>query len=339
MTQPVLQIRSSPHVVAGASVDTIMFHVVLALLPTAGFAVYAFGLAALLTIGAAVVCCVLFEHLFCRLAGKPTTIGDWSAVITGLLFGLVLPPTLPLWMVATGALVSIGLGKALFGGLGSNPFNPALVGRAALQAAFPVAMTTWGDVLISQRFSGVPSSSLALPFSRPELGADAISSATPLAAWKFDGIVTETSELLFGMCSGSVGETGSMWILAGGIYLSVRGMMNWRIPAVILATVAMFSGALHLIAPDVYPSPWFFLFSGGLMLGAVFMATDMVGSPITNLGAIIYAVLIGALVVIIRVWGGMPEGVMYAILLGNAATPLIDTVIQPRVFGSARRTP
>ena len=321
-----------------------MFNVVVALLPATGWAIYAFGLTALLTLTTAVVSCVLFEHLLARRGGGPTTVGDWSAVITGLLFGLTLPPSLPLWMTVVGSAIAIGVGKHLFGGLGYNVFNPALVGRAVLQATFPVPMTTWFDGFADDRFGRVATATLTPPFSRPDVAAaagdaaafDAVSGATPLAAWKFDGQVADAADLLTGYTSGSAGETAAGLIALGGLYLIARNMMNWRIPVAILGTVAAMSGLFHALDAS-YPPAEFMLLSGGLMLGAMFMATDMVGSPMTGLGCVIYGVLIGALVVVIRLWGGMPEGVMYAILLGNAATPHIDHLIRPRVYGTRPR--
>lgn len=328
-----LTIQSSPHISAAASVDSIMFNVVLALLPVCLFAVYEFGIAALLVLFTAVASCVITEHLLCRVSGHSTTVSDWSVVITGLLYGLVLPPSLPLWMVAAGGVIAVGVGKFLFGGLGCNPFNPALVGRAILQAAFPAAMTSWPDVS-SQAFGSLPSSTLALPLTKPQF--DGISAATPLANWKFNQVATDTADLFLGSVSGSTGETSALLILIGGIYLVARRMMSWQIPVAILATVALCSAVLHAIDSDRFAGPLFMMYSGGLMLGAVFMATDMVASPITHLGCIAYGVLIGLLVVVIRVWGGMPEGVMYAILIGNAASPHIDHWIQPRVYGTQR---
>jgi electron transport complex protein RnfD len=327
-----LEIRTSPHILSGYNVDTIMFNVVLALLPVTGFAIFAFGLPGLLTLSTALVSCVLTEHVICRLAGRRTTVGDWSVTITGLLYGLVLPPGLPLWMVAVGGVISVAMGKALFGGLGYNTFNPALVGRAVLQAAFPVAMTTWIPAFAANRFSSLPSSTLTLPFTEPSV--DAITAATPLALWKFDGQATPTADLAMGFISGSAGETSSILIVAGGLYLIARNMMNWRIPVSIFAAVIVVSGALHLVDPTRFASPGFMLFSGGLMLGAMFMATDMVGSPMTSLGCYLYGALIGLVTVVIRVWGGLPEGVMYAILLGNAVTPHIDRWTKPTVYGT-----
>ena len=327
-----LEIRTSPHILSGYSVDTIMFNVVLALLPITGFAVYAFGLAGLLTLSMALASCVLTEHVICRLASKPTTVGDWSVTITGLLYGLTLPPNLPLWMVAVGGVICVAMGKALFGGLGYNTFNPALVGRAVLQAAFPVAMTSWIPGFGAGRFSSLPLSTLTLPFTEPEY--DALTSATPLALWKFSREATDTADLALGFISGSAGETSSVLILLGGLYLIARNMMNWRIPVAIFGAVIALSGALHLADPGRYASPVFMLFSGGLMLGAMFMATDMVGSPMTSRGCYLYGALIGLVTVVIRTWGGLPEGVMYAILLGNAVTPHLDRWTRPRIYGA-----
>ncbi|MGF1469135.1 MAG: RnfABCDGE type electron transport complex subunit D [Sandaracinaceae bacterium] len=330
-----LEIRTSPHIVSGNSVDTIMFNVVLALAPTTAFAIYAFGLAGLLTLGVAVGSCVLTEHVLCRASSRPSTLGDWSVTITGLLYGLTLPPSLPLWMTAVGGVIAVALGKALFGGLGFNPFNPALVGRAFLQAAFPVALTTWTPSFAVDRFVSVPGSTLAFPLTEA-VYVDVVTTATPLALWKFDRVATATGDAAMGVISGSTGETSALLILAGGLYLVARNMMSWRIPVAILGTVAVVSTLLHWADPTAYASPGFMLVAGGLMLGAMFMATDMVGSPMTPIGCVLYGVLIGGLVIVIRTWGGMPEGVMYAILLGNASTPLIDHWIQPAVYGTRR---
>ncbi len=330
-----LQLRTSPHILSGYAVDSIMFNVVLALLPATLFGMYVFGLAGTLTIVVATLSCVLSEHLICVSQKRRSTIGDWSAAVTGLLYGLTLPPSLPLWMVAFGGFVCIGLGKAIFGGLGSNPFNPALVGRAILQAAFPVPMTTWMPAFAENRFSWLPPSTLAWPFTEPVY--DGFTSATPLSLQKFDQVATDAGQLALGMVSGSTGETSAILLLLGGVYLVARNMMNWRIPVSIFVVVFAFSGLLHLADAGAYPSPLFMLVSGGLVLGAVFMATDMVSAPMTGTGCLLYGALIGAIVVVIRVWGGMPEGVAYAILLGNAVAPHIDRYVRPTVYGTGRR--
>lgn len=336
MLKKALNISTSPHLKKSISVEMIMRNVVWAMLPTALFAVYVFGWNAALVLITAVTSCVLTEHFLCLLSEKPSTISDWSAIITGLLLGLTLPPIFPLWMTFLGGVLAIGVGKFLFGGLGYNVFNPALVGRAILQAAFPVAITTWYSGFSSERFVRINSSVLTFPFLEPSV--DGSSGATPLSAFKFDGITTDTSDLMFGLVSGSTGETSAVLILLGGLYLVVRNMMNWRIPVAILTTVYVLSGSLHWIEPTQYPAPLFMLFSGGLMLGAIFMATDMVASPITSSGVIVYGIIIGVLVVAIRIWGGLPEGVMYAILLANAISPHIDRLIRYRVYGTSIKT-
>ena len=328
----ILEIATSPHIRSGASVDKIMRHVVYALLPASLFAVYVFGLAALITLTAAVVSCLLAEYVLCRLNGRQSSLGDWSIAVTGLLYGLTLPPGLPIWMVVLGGVVAVAVGKFLFGGLGCNAFNPALVGRAFLQAAFPVAMTTWYPSLGADRFTSVPSSLLAFPFTTPSY--DATTGATPLSAMKFDGNMADTSDLIMGLTTGSTGETSALLLLAGGAYLVARNFMNWRIPVAILGTVFVMTALLHWASPANYPQPLFMLFAGGLMLGALFMATDMVASPMTSRGVVAYGVLIGVLIVVIRLWGGMPEGVMYAILFANAVSPHIDNLVRPRVYGA-----
>ncbi len=337
MFSKTLHISTSPHIRKGVSTDTIMQNVVWAMMPVVIFAVFSFGINAFLVIATAVISSVLTEHALCKWSNKESTISDWSAVITGVLLGLTLPPIFPLWMTFLGGVFSVAVGKFVFGGLGYNLFNPALVGRAFLQAAFPVAITTWQSAFLDGRFFNISSSVLAFPFAEPKV--DGISGATPLSAFKFDHVMTDTTDLALGLISGSIGETSSVIIILGGIYLIARKMMNWRIPASILSTVFVLSGILYLIDDKIYPSPLFMLFSGGLMLGAVFMATDMVGSPITPLGVVIYGFFIGLLVVVIRVWGGLPEGVMYAILFGNALTPQIDNFIRPRVYGTKKTKP
>ena len=298
---------------------------------------FSFGLSALLVLFPTTAACVLTEHYLCKISNRETTVGDWSAVITGLLLGLTLPPSFPLWMAFVGGGIAIALGKFIFGGLGYNVFNPALVGRAVLQAAFPAAITTWFPAFAEDRFSSLPASTLTFPFMEPA-ALDAVTAATPLSAFKFDGIVADTSQLALGIVSGSTGETCAVLIILGGIYLAARKMLNWRIPVAVLLTVSVLSGILYLIDSQAYPSPLFMLFSGGLMLGAVFMATDMVASPATPAGVWVYGALIGLITVVIRIWGGLPEGVMYAILLANALSPHIDNMIRPRVYGTSKST-
>lgn len=334
MLSRTLNISTSPHISNGVSTDSIMFNVVIALMPVVGFSIYAFGINALLVTATTTFACVITEHALCKWSNKESTISDWSAAISGLLLGLTLPPIFPLWMAFCGGVLAIALGKFIFGGLGYNVFNPALVGRALLQAAFPVAITTWYPAFQSDRFTSISDSILTLPFLEPSI--DGFSGATPLSAFKFDGVLTPSSDLALGLISGSTGETCAVMILLGGLYLIARNMMNWRIPLAVLGSAFLLSGIFYLIDSSTYPSPVFMLFSGGLMLGAVFMATDMVASPLTPAGVWIYGAIIGLLVIIIRLWGGLPEGVMYAILLANAISPHIDGIVKPRVYGTLR---
>ena len=340
-----IELRTSPHLKQAVTVEQIMRNVVYALLPVCAFAVYAFGISVLALLMVTTMTCILCESLFCRLSGQPDTVNDWSITITGLLLALTLPPGFPLWMAAVAAVVAVGLGKALFGGLGSNVMNPALVGRAFVQAAFPVAITTWTPAFLEGRFTEFIPSTLTLPFMQPadisdwlaQSQLDGFTGATPLALQKFEQITTPAIDLLTGLTAGSAGETSAVLILAGGLYLAARRMLDWRIPTGVLLGAALTSLPFWLMDSQLYPSPLFVLLSGGLMLGAVFMASDMVASPVTPLGVWIYSLFIGALTVVIRLFGGLTEGVMYAILLGNALSPLIATISQPRVFGAARR--
>jgi electron transport complex protein RnfD len=305
-----------------------MWQVVASLLPVVISAAWFFGISALLVVLTATMGAVLAERGF----GRDGTLSDGSAVITGLLLGLTLPAGMPLWMAFLGAAFGIGLGKLVFGGLGYNVFNPALVGRAFLQAAFPVAITTWPAP--GGGFWVLRGDNLALPGFRA--ATDAVTSATPLGLLKFEGKGTPLGNLIVGSTGGSLGETAAVVILLCGGYLAWRRYLNWRIPAGIFATVALFSTILHAVDPRKPDAP-FMLFSGGLVLGAVYMATDMVTAPVTNFGRWLYAAGIGVLVVVIRVWGGLPEGMMYAILLMNAIVPMLNRATQPRVFGTATR--
>jgi electron transport complex protein RnfD len=338
-------LRTSPHLRATPPVEAIMRNVVWAVLPVCAFAVYQFGISVLALLIVCTGVCVLTEHAICRLSGRPSTVGDWSAVITGLLLALTLPPGFPLWMAAVAAVVGIAIGKMFFGGLGFNVMNPALVGRAFAQAAFTVPITTWTPYMARGRFTEFIPSTLTPPFLKPTpigdwlagVAPDGFTGATPLALMKFEHAATDSVQLLIGTTAGSAGETGGILILLCGMYLVARRMMDWRIAFSVLAVAAATSGAFYLKDPALYPDPLFTLFSGGLMLGAVFMATDMVASPVTPLGVWIYGGMIGFLTVIIRLFGGLPEGVMYAILLANACSPLISALTQPRVYGVGKR--
>jgi electron transport complex protein RnfD len=331
LKDPRLLIQPSPLLKQRMTTGQAMRDVLIALLPASLAGVWLFGLGALLVLAASIVGAVLTEWAFAPAGERRERLLDGSGLITGLLLGLSLPPGLPLWMAFLGGMIGIALGKLIWGGLGYNLFNPALVGRAFLLAAFPVAMTTWGPQTGPVDFFAVPASNLALPLMHPAY--DAVSSATPLGLMKFQAQDTPLWDLMSGKTSGCIGETSGLLLLLGGLYLLLRRDLDWRIPAAILLSVAAFSAGLSLVDPAKYPSPLFSVFSGGLLLGAIYMATDPVTSPITPKGAWIFGIGVGLLVVLIRVFGGFPEGVMYAILLMNAATPLIDRYTQPRVFG------
>ncbi|MCL6270142.1 RnfABCDGE type electron transport complex subunit D [Sansalvadorimonas sp. 2012CJ34-2] len=345
-----MKIRTSPHLKKTLTVRQIMDSVTIALLPVSLWSIYLFGLSAFALLLTTTLSCVGTEALFNRLAGKPADSrkGFWSreksVVITGLLLGLTLPPGFALWMAALSGFVAIALGKVLFGGLGQNPFNPALVGRAFAQAAFPVSITTWTPGFLPERFSSFIPSTLAAPFMTPADSSswinaqiDGWSGATPLKAIGGGGDFASVSDLMFGTISGSSGETAALLILLCGAWLVWKGVMGWKIPAAVMLGTALTSLPFWLMDASVYPSPVFMLFSGGLMLAAVFMATDMVGTPLTEKGIWIYGLMIGALTVIIRLFGSLPEGAMYAVLIGNACAPLIDSFTQPTVFGSQKR--
>jgi len=337
-----IEIRTSPHMKQSRTVDQIMRNVVFALLPICAFAVYQFGLSALLLLATTTGAAMATEYLFARISGRGNSLRDWSVVITGLLLGLTLPPGFPLWMAAVAAFVGVGLGKSLFGGLGFNVMNPALVGRAFVQAAFPVAITTWTPAFAPSRFLELIPSTLTPPLMQPipvdgwisGLQIDAFTGATPLALQKFQQIELSTTDLFTGMVTGSAGETSALLILLCGLYLAFRDMLDWRIPVGVMTGAALTALPFWLFDGTAFPSPWFVLFSGGLMLGAWFMASDMVASPVTPWGAVLYGAFIGVITVVIRLFGGLTEGVMYAILLANAASPLIASVTQPRVYGT-----
>ena len=328
-----LLITASPHLGAGASTPTIMWNVVASLMPIVAIATYFFGPSALIVVAGATGGAVVIEHFF----GRKGTLSDGSAAITGLLLGLTLPAGLPLWMAFVGGAFGIAIGKLIFGGLGQNVFNPALLGRAFLQASFPVAMTTFPAPASAGDWWRLSGDNFALPFQTPR-ALDAVTSATPLGRMKFEQADTSVFDLILGTSSGSLGETSGLLILFCGGYLALRNFLNWRIPASIFATVAVVATGLRLINPR-FPDAGFMLFSGGLMLGAMYMATDLVTSPVTNLGSWIFGAGVAILVLLIRLWGGLAEGVMYSILIMNALVPYLNRWTEPRVFGSRPARP
>ncbi len=339
-----IEIRTSPHLKRARTVPQIMRTVVLALLPICVYAVFQFGISALLLLVTTTGVAMATEYLFSRLSDRGNSLGDWSVVITGLLLGLTLPPGFPLWMAAVAAFVGVGLGKSLFGGLGFNVMNAALVGRAFAQAAFPVAITTWTPAFAPGRFLEFIPSTLTPPLMKPipvadwlaGLGIDGFTGATAMALQKFQQIEANSWDLFLGLVPGSAGETSAVLILVCGLYLAFQRMLDWRIPVGVMAGAVLVALPLWLYDGHLYPTPWFVLFSGGLMLGAWFMASDMVGSPETPWGALLYGLFIGALTVVIRLFGGLTEGIMYAILLANAAAPLLAAATQPRVYGAKK---
>lgn len=323
MTERSLIIKTSPHLRHPDSVPKIMYAVILSLLPAVIASIYFFRFRAVALYLACLIGALATEAIFLVVRKKPlTALLDGSAVITGLLLAMTLPPTLRLDQAVIGAVMAIALGKQVFGGLGHNIFNPALVGRAFLQTAFPVAMTTW-----------IP------PVTKV---VNTVTYATPLGNLKFQNAVaqqtlTPIKDLFWGNVGGCLGETSAIALLLGAAYLLYRKAIDWRIPAGIIISLSLFTGLFWVVQPDKYASPLFHLFSGGLIIGAFFMATDMVTSPITPRGTIIYALGIGLLIGLIRLFGGYPEGVMYSILLMNTFVPLLNRYTRPRILGERRK--
>lgn len=326
-------VSGAPHIHGSDSVTKIMWGVVIALIPAFLVSVYFFGLQALVLTLVTVASCLLFEFLINKFFFKrPCCLGDGSAMITGLLLALNLPSNLPLWMAIIGSLVAIGVAKWAYGGLGSNPFNPALVGRVFLLISFPVAMTTWP--LPHALFGG-------------SAVTDAITGPTPLAIAKEalktgqtpEQIMSELpaySDMLFGNMAGSMGEISAIAILLGGIFMLCRRIITWHIPVAFLGSAFIFAGILWLADPTQFMDPVFHLLTGGIMLGAIFMATDMVTSPMTNKGKLIFGVGCGVLTILIRTFGAYPEGVSFAILIMNAFVPLINRGCTPKRFANAK---
>jgi electron transport complex protein RnfD len=330
MIESKITVSTAPFIKDKATTPGLMYGVLWSLLPAVLASIYYFGLGALLVMVTAVTTCLVTEWVFNPSQDRLRSLKDGSALITGLLLAMTLPPGFPLWMVCIGSVAAIGLGKSMWGGLGQNVFNPALLGRAFLQAAFPTAITTWSPP--DGRYLSLRGTNAAFPFLQAE-NVDAVTTATPLARMKFDHASTGYMDLITGNTAGSIGETCALLLVMGGLYLLIRKIINWRIPLAILLSVALFSGIFYLLDPGSYPSPGFMLLSGGLLLGTFYMATDPVSSPISNKGCWIFGAGIGVIIVLIRNWGGLPEGVMYAILLMNAATPLINRFVRIRTFG------
>jgi electron transport complex protein RnfD len=323
MTDKTLLLESSPHFRDQDSVPKIMYAVILSLLPAVLASIYFFRWRALLLYACCIIGGLATEALFLWIRKKPmNSLWDGSVIITGLLLAMTLPPSLSLDSAVIGAVVAVGLGKHVFGGLGHNIFNPALVGRAFLQTAFPVAMTTWT--------------------APAALSVDAVTFATPLGHLKFDaalveGTLTPVKDLFWGNVGGSLGETSAIALLIGAAFLFYKKAIDWKIPAGIILSLTVFTGIFWLVNPDTFATPLFHLMAGGLILGAFFMATDMVTSPITPKGTWIFALGIGLLVGLIRLFGGLAEGVMFSILFMNMFVPLLNRFSRPRILGERRK--
>jgi electron transport complex protein RnfD len=323
-----LTVSGSPHIHGDQSIKKIMWGVVIALIPALGVSFWYFGMGAIVLTLVSVLTCVLVEFLIQKFMLKSDiSITDGSAVITGLLLALNVPSNLPIWMMVVGAIVSIGVAKMTFGGLGKNPFNPALVGRVFMLISFPVNMTSW-----------------PLPSVNRMVLTDAITGPTALGVVK-EGLAKGDSmtdvmskipsymDMFIGNMGGSLGEVSAVAIIIGGLFMLFRKIITWHIPVAFIVTVFAFTGVLNLIDPGRYIDPVFHLLTGGLMIGAIFMATDMVTSPMTYKGMLVFGIGCGLLTVLIRVWGAYPEGVSFAILIMNAIVPLINKGFKPKKFG------
>lgn len=328
-------VSGSPHVHGEENVQKIMLTVIYAMVPAMAVSVYFFGLDALRVMLISVASCMFFEWVIQKYLLKGSvTITDGSAAVAGILLAFNVPANLPAWMLIAGALVTIGVAKMSFGGLGKNPFNPALVGRVFMLISFPVQMTSWP---------------VAKPLFAPAI-TDAITGPTALGLLK-EGIdagktveqvladpqMPQYLDRLMGNMGGSLGEISALALILGGIYMVIKKVIDWQLPVSIILTVFVIAGVFHLIDPSHYVNPGFHLFTGGLMLGAIFMATDMVSSPMNMSGKVIYGIGIGLLTIIIRLWGAYPEGISFAILVMNAFTPLINQGFKPRRFGIVKK--
>ena len=324
-----LIVSPAPHVHSSDSVRRNMLNVIIALVPAYIVSLVAFGWGVLITTAISITACIVFEYLISRyLLHSQPTIGDLSAVLTGLLLAFNLPSTLPWWIVVIGAFAAIAIGKMAFGGLGQNIFNPALVGRVFLLIAFPAQMTTWPK-----------------PMGFAGSYVDAVTAPTPLAAMKgalkmHNASVLDSLpdfwDMATGFVGGSFGEVSAIALLAGGIYLLCTRTITWHIPVSIILTVGVIASLMYVCGVEGAVAPHYHLVAGGLMLGAIFMATDYVTSPMTPLGQLIYGVGIGIIVMVIRIWGAYPEGMSFAILIMNGVTPLLNMYIRPKRFGEKK---
>ncbi|MCG8567877.1 MAG: RnfABCDGE type electron transport complex subunit D [Desulfobacterales bacterium] len=319
-----LTISGSPHVHGANSTQKIMYGVVLAMVPALLVSVYYFGLAAVRVTAVAVAACVAIEWLIQKYLMKVTpTLSDGSAVVTGILLAFNLPSNLPSWIIIIGAIAAIGIGKMSFGGLGKNPFNPALVGRVFLLISFPAQMTSWPVIS----------------------GVDGVTGATALGIIK-EGLkngevmsdlmaqVPGYAQALLGQMGGSMGEVSALALILGALYMLIKKIITWEIPTAFLGSVLIFTGILWMVDPNQYIHPLYHLVTGGMMLGTFYMATDMVSTPMTRKAQLVFGMGCGILTVVIRVWGAYPEGVSFAILIMNAVAPLLNKAFKPKRFGA-----
>jgi len=321
-------ISGSPHVHQDLTVPKLMYGVVIAMIPAMLVSFYMFGLGAARVFLITILACLFFEYVIQRYLIKgPITINDGSALVTGVLLAFNVPSSVPAWMLIVGALVSVGMGKMSFGGLGKNPFNPALVGRVFMLISFPVEMTTWPKPIVSRgyfSFAGLD-----------EKVMDTITGPTPLAILQEEGAgaVSTNMNLLLGQMSGSMGEISALALLIGGFYMIFKKIITWHTPVAYFGSAFVLAGILWLADPTMYADPLFHMVTGGMMLGVFYMATDYVSSPTSAKGQIIFGAGAGVLTILIRVFGAYPEGVSFAILIMNAFTPLINSQIKPKRFG------
>ena len=318
-------VSMSPHVHNNDTVERNMYGVVLALVPALLWSFYVYGLGALVVTLTSVCACIFFEWAITKFILKleNSTITDGSAILTGILLAFNVPSNLPVWIIVIGALVAIGIGKMTFGGLGCNPFNPALVGRVFLLISFPVQMTSWPVQGQLNAYLDAETAATPLALMKAAVKGDASALSQLPSSW----------DMFVGADFGCVGEVSALALLLGLAYMLWKKIITWHIPVSIIATVFVFTGIMHLVDPTVYASPVAHIFTGGIMLGAIFMATDYVTSPMSHKGMIVYGVAIGFLTVVIRLFGAYPEGMSFAILLMNAFTPLINTYCKPKRFG------
>ena len=320
-----LTVSPSPHVHSDDSTRKIMYRVVYAMIPALLWSVFVFGIDALRVTLIAVAACLAFEYIIQKYLMKinPSTT-DGSALVTGILLAFNVPADIPWWIIVIGSLAAIGIGKLSFGGLGSNIFNPALVGRVFLLISFPVQMTSWPV----NRQAEVDSVTSATPLGIIKEG---LTSGTPVSQIAQD--LPATSDMLLGNIGGSLGEISALLLILGGLYMLYKKVITWHIPVSVIASVGIIAAIFWGADPQSYVNPVYHLLTGGLMLGAIYMATDMVSSPMTPKGQIIYGVGIGVITISIRLFGAYPEGISFAILIMNAFTPLINTYVKPKRFG------